>query len=181
MLSLCCPPEPIPYFVRSPLSSSSSAASAVGLESSTPLHTSSREVKREATEQAKADALQAKAAVETARAEARAAMEEIEDQQSPSTAMTRARSARESRLSMIGSGPPVWETEAGPMGTTVAGVEMDLSAELAAAIEAHETLKIAVPGITAPPVSARRAAADPVYAALKGVLMMDSGRSEFGV
>jgi len=32
-------------------------------------------------------------------------------------------------------------------------------------------------------VSARRAAADPVYAALKGVVLMrmDSGRSEFGV
>tara|TARA_B100000767_G_C19359088_1_gene367044 strand:+ start:67 stop:528 length:462 start_codon:yes stop_codon:yes gene_type:complete len=153
----------------------------VGLESSTSLHASSREVKREATEQAKADALQARAAVETARAEAKAAMEEISDQQLPSTAMMRARSAtRESRLSMIGSGPPVWETEARPMGTTVAGVEMDLSAEMAAAIEAHETLTMAVPGIIAPPVSARRAAADPMYAALKGVLM-DSGRSEFGV
>jgi hypothetical protein len=156
--------------------------SALGLASPTSLPTSRREVKREATEQAKADALQARAAVETARAEARAAMEEISGQQA-STATATAKAARESTLSMIGPGPPVWEAEARAVGNKAAGVDMDLSAEMAAAMEAHETLQMAVPGIIAPPVSARRAAADPVYAALKGVVLMrmDSGRSEFGV
>lgn len=57
-------------------------------------------------------------------------------------------------------------------------------AEILLAKEAHQTLKAAVPGIIAPPVSARRAAADPVYAALKGIATADSGsesEDEMGV
>ena len=152
----------------------------MGLEPPTSLPTSRREVKRGATEQAKADALQAKAAVETARAEARMAMEEISGQEA-STATATAKAARESTLSMIGPGPPVWGTEAKAAGSKAAGAEADLSAEMVAAMEAHQALKTAIPGIIAPPVSARRAAADPVYAALKGVVLMDSARSELGV
>ena len=46
-----------------------------------------------------------------------------------------------------------------------------------AAMEAHQALQMVVPGIAAPPVSLRRAAADPVYAAIKGVDMDESGLS----
>ena len=152
---------------------------------------SHREVKRGATEQAKAEALEqaraesleARAAVEAARAEARAAMEqmckmeEMEEisarQASPETAT--AKTARESTLSMIGPGPPIWEEEARAAGSKAAVGGVDRSAEMAAAMEAHQALQMAVPGIAAPPVSLRRAAADPVYAAIKGVDMDESG------
>lgn len=151
---------------------------------------SHREVKRGATEQAKAEALaearEARAAVEAARAEARAAMEqlckmgEMEEisarQASPATATAKA--ARESTLSMIGPGPPIWEAEARAAGSKAAVGGVDRSAEMAAAMEAHQALQMAVPGIAAPPVSRRRAAADPVYAAIKGVDMDESGRSD---
>ena len=80
---------------------------------------------------------------------------------------------------MIGPGPPIWEEEAPrATGSKAAVGGADRSAEMAAAMEAHHALQMAVPGIAAPPVSRRRAAADPVYAAIKGVDLDESERSD---
>ena len=74
-----------------------------------------------------------------------------------------------------GGPAPMWMAHgmaAKARGTATAKADMATAVE-----EAHLALQAAMPGILAPPVSRRRAASDPVYAALKG-LSVDSGRSE---